>query len=212
MHFIDIFMDKKLMEQENNLDSMICASILQELIFSVEDATIINDTKHEVAQLDTNLNDSFLNCIDSGIDCEELEDNWCNIFINSINDDYIYPMELKQKDFKQLLLLSKAINEIRYKNDLIKIIRDKYFQCKKQIYLLHDQFTEQALKLIHYFQDIINSIDNKSSMDLPAILQKIITDISQDIKVIFQSNDHSISINNNNNSIANDLSLFTFKS
>lgn len=178
-------MENKLTEQENNIDSMICASILQELIFSVENA-LINDARHETSKLDTNLNDSFLNCIDSGIDCEEFEDNWCNIVMNSDNDDHIYFIDLKSKDFKQLMLISNAINEIRYKNFLIKNIQNNYIQCKKQFYLLHNRFIEQSLKIMEYFLNILNQLDDEQPIDLPIIIQKMINDISQNIDDFIQ--------------------------
>ncbi|UXI18931.1 kyphoscoliosis [Sarcoptes scabiei] len=139
--FLKDFINDKLNKQEDNINSVICATILDEIIYKIEsepDSMDYEDSLESIELLtkSTDLNDQS----------DVLENFWNN------NVDFL---SIKS-EYRFLRLLSIFIEEIRHRNKAMERIRIDLENKRKCFHSLRNCFIEYRYRFIDHIFDVLD--------------------------------------------------------
>lgn len=192
---IERFNGKKLAEQKMTIDSMICASIIDELINTVEneqEETLIVMSNYSD---DSTTTTSDATTIDQWFEYSEteFENAWCNILMDFDNNNNLYPY--KMNDCRILSLMSIMLNEIEHKNTVINVMKNESCHNRKNFLELNYRFIERGLQMLKFLIKLIDlSQENDEFKSNLPMIQTMANNIENEIKEIVHYEETSITI------------------
>lgn len=192
---IERFNGRKLAEQKMTIDSMICASIIDELINTVEneqEETLIIMSNYSD---DSTTTTSDATTIDQWFEYSEteFENAWCNILMDFDNNNNLYPY--KMNDCRILSLMSIMLNEIEHKNTVINVMKNESCHNRKNFLELHYRFIERGLQMLKFLIKLIDlSQENDEFKSNLPMIQTMANNIENEIKEIVHYEETSITI------------------
>ncbi|XP_027201463.2 uncharacterized protein LOC113795444 [Dermatophagoides pteronyssinus] len=187
---IERFNGRKLAEQKMTIDSMICASIIDELINTVE-----NEQEETNYSDDSTTTTSDATTIDQWFEYSEteFENAWCNILMNFDNNNNLY--SYKMNDCRILSLMSIMLNEIEHKNTVINVMKNESCHNRKNFLELHYRFIERGLQMLKFLIKLIDlSQENDEFKSNLPMIQTMANNIENEIKEIVHYEETSITI------------------
>ena len=178
---IKLFIDEKLTEQKSTVDSLVCASIIDELIDMVDNEqqqqviTNSDDSKY-LCNSTTTLSDST-SIADQWFEYSDgsetdFEDAWCNILMDMDNNNNNVHYPYKMNDFRFLSsMMLIMLNEIEHKNTVINEMKTEYCLNRKNFIELHYRFIERGLQMLKFLITLIDLMQQNDDFktNLPMI-------------------------------------------
>ncbi|KAH7637236.1 hypothetical protein HUG17_7442 [Dermatophagoides farinae] len=200
---IKLFIDEKLTEQKSTVDSLVCASIIDELIDMVDNEqqqqqviTNSDDSKY-LYNSTTTLSDST-SIADQWFEYSDgsetdFEDAWCNILMDMDNNNNNVHYPYKMNDFRFLSsMMLIMLNEIEHKNTVINEMKTEYCLNRKNFIELHYRFIERGLQMLKFLITLIDLMQQNDDFktNLPMI-QTMANKIENEIKQIVHYEEHT---------------------
>lgn len=167
---------------------MVCASILDELITSIEVNNDDLQTNCSVENFNSNQFKHFNECFDIN-DNYDNENAQCNC--NTLQ------ISFKQSDFQTennffnphaLNLLSTLINELELKNSVIFDMRRHLVAIKEENFSLQTKYAQQGLQILSWFVNFKSLFDD--SKEFLKMKSKLLREIDKEMNEILNCNEY----------------------